>query len=255
MKRIKLTVAYDGTNYSGWQIQPNAVTVEQVLDKAIQSITGEKIHVIGASRTDAGVHAFGNVAVFDTESSIPGDRWAYALNGCLPEDVVVQESRQVKGDFHPRHCNTIKTYEYRILNTTFALPQMRNYTWHVPKKLNVEAMQETATILVGTHDFKSFCCVRTQAENTVRTIFSLEVLADSKDAEIIIIRVRGNGFLYNMVRIIAGTLVQAGIGKIGMQDVEEMLKKQNRCAAGQTAPPQGLSLMDVEYVDQNDAEL
>ena len=130
MRRIKLTVAYDGCNYSGWQIQPNASTIEQVLDNAINKVTGEKVHVIGASRTDAGVHGLGNVAVFDTVSGIPGDRWAYAINTHLPEDVSVVESREVSPEFHPRHCNTVKTYEYRILNTRFPIPQFRNYSWH-----------------------------------------------------------------------------------------------------------------------------
>ncbi len=253
MRRIKLVVAYDGSTYSGWQIQPNAVTIEAVLDAAIYELTKEKIHVTGASRTDAGVHAMGNVAVFDTESTIPGSRWAYALNRYLPEDVVVQQSWEVAPDFHPRHCNTQKTYEYRILNTELPIPQLRQYTWNVSHPLDVARMQEAAQALVGEHDFKSFCCVRTQAESTIRTIYAVDVIKDEQ-SQIITIRIRGNGFLYNMVRIIAGTLMQVGRGKTTKQDIEEMLRKQNREVAGQTAPPQGLTLMHIDYVDNDDAE-
>ena len=132
MKRIRLRVAYDGTNYSGWQIQPNAPTIEKKLDEAIYALTGENVHVTGASRTDAGVHALGNVAVFDTASNIPADKFTYALNRYLPEDIIIQQSDEVESDFHPRHCDTRKTYCYRILNTEFGLPKKRNYTWNVP---------------------------------------------------------------------------------------------------------------------------
>lgn len=249
MKRIKLTVAYDGTNYSGWQIQPNAVTIEKVLDDSIYSLTGERIHVIGASRTDAGVHALGNVAVFDTDSTIPGERFSYALNRFLPEDVSVQQSVQVRDIFHPRHCNTIKTYEYKILNTTFPIPQMRNFSWHVPGKLCVEKMQEAADLLIGEHDFKSFCCVRTQTETTIRHIYSLEVIPEGS---LLTIRVTGNGFLYNMVRIITGTLIQVGKGQLQAEDIRQMLSAKDRTTAGQTAPPQGLTLVGIRYIDGDD---
>lgn len=268
MKRIKLTVAYDGTNYSGWQIQPNAPTIEKLLDEAIYAVTGENVHVIGASRTDAGVHGMGNVAVFDTESRIPGNKFPYALNAHLPEDVIIQESRQVSDDFHPRHCNTKKTYEYRILNTKMGKPKERNYSWHVPQKLDIEKIRHAAKYLVGEHDFKSFCCVKTQAESTVRTIYSIEVLTkdmsgdtdisqktgERKDQEIII-RVTGNGFLYNMVRIIAGTLVQVGKGQIEPEEIKNMLEDKDRTSAGQTAPPQGLTLMKIDYIDGDDREI
>lgn len=268
MKRVKLTVAYDGTGYSGWQIQPNAPTIEKVLDQAIMQVSGEELHVTGASRTDAGVHAMGNVAVFNTESTIPGNRWAYALNAKLPEDVVIRESHEVSEHFHPRHCNTRKTYEYKILNTEFAIPQMRNYSWHVTHKLDPERMQKAADLLVGEHDFKSFCCVRTQVESTVRTIYSVEVTSEpvkgtelmvddsgKKINQLLTIRIQGNGFLYNMVRIIAGTLMQVGRGHLEPADVEKMLVAMDRCEAGQTAPPQGLTLMNIDYVDKDDAEV
>ena len=234
MRRIKLIVAYDGTEYSGWQIQPEAPTIEMYLDKAIRELTGENVHVTGASRTDAGVHAYGNVAVFDTESTIPGDRFTFALNRFLPDSIVIQDSWEVSVDFHPRHCDTRKTYEYRILNTAVPLPQKRNFTWHVAGSIDIEKMKEAAAYIVGEHDFKSFCCVRTQAESTVRTIYSLEVLQEGSE---IIIRIKGNGFLYNMVRIIAGTLIQVGKGRFKPEYVKQML------AVG------------IEYVDNDDARV
>lgn len=245
MRRIRLRVAYDGTNYSGWQIQPSAITVEKVLDDAIHQLTGEHIHVIGASRTDAGVHAMGNVAVFDTASSIPADRFTYALNRYLPDDVIVQESDEVNADFHPRHCDTKKTYCYRILNTEFGIPQKRNYTWNVAGNIDIDKMKKAASYLIGEHDFKSFCCVRTQAESTVRTVYSLDV--DKKDEEIHI-TITGNGFLYNMVRIIAGTLIQVGKGRFEPEYIQCMLDACDRTQAGQTAPPQGLTLMKIDYL-------
>ena len=165
------------------------------------------------------------------------------------------ESREVKGDFHPRHCNTKKTYEYKILNTPFPIPQQRNYAWHVPGKLDTVRMREAAALLVGEHDFKSFCCVRTQTETTVRHVYGLEILEqDAYGAKMFTIRITGNGFLYNMVRIIAGTLVQVGKGQLSADDVAQMLEAKDRTAAGQTAPPQGLTLMNIEYVDGDDAE-
>lgn len=252
MRRIKLIVAYDGTEYSGWQIQPEAPTIEMYLDKAIHELTGENVHVTGASRTDAGVHAYGNVAVFDTESTIPGDRFTFALNRFLPDSIVIQDSWEVAGDFHPRHCNTRKTYEYRILNTAVPLPQKRNFTWHVAGSIDIEKMREAAAYIVGEHDFKSFCCVRTQAESTVRIIYSLEVLQEGSE---IIIRIKGNGFLYNMVRIITGTLIQVGKGRFQPEYVKQMLEAKDRTVAGQTAPPQGLTLVGIEYVDNDDARV
>ena len=211
----------------------------------MKEIAGKNVEIIGASRTDAGVHALGNVAVFDTDMNIPGEKWAYALNTVLPDDISVVGSSIMPPDFHPRHCDTRKTYCYRILNTEFGLPKKRNYTWNVPGNIDIAKMQEAAAYLVGEHDFKSFCCVRTQTETTVRTIYSLDV--DRKGDEILI-TVTGNGFLYNMVRIIAGTLIQVGKGKFNPEYVKEMLDAKDRTQAGQTAPPQGLTLMRIEYL-------
>ena len=174
-KRIKLVVAYDGTAYHGWQVQPNAVTIEGVLNEKLTELLGEKITVTGASRTDAGVHSLGNVAVFDTTTRIPADKISYALNQRLPEDIVVQESAEVAADFHPRFCDSRKTYEYRILNRKFPIPTMRKDTYFYYRPLDVTAMQKAAEYLVGEHDFKSFCTVGAQVETTVRTIYALTV--------------------------------------------------------------------------------
>ena len=175
MKRIKLTVAYDGTNYHGWQVQPNADTIEGELNKAISELTREQIEVIGASRTDAGVHALGNVAVFDTESRIPGEKFSYALNQRLPEDIIIQKSEEVDRDFHPRYQECRKTYEYTILNRRFPLPEYRNTAHFDYGNLDIEAMKKACKAFIGEHDFAGFCSAGAQVKTTVRTIYSLEV--------------------------------------------------------------------------------
>lgn len=244
MKRIKLTIAYDGTNYCGWQIQPNGITVEEVINKALQKLTGEQILVIGASRTDSGVHALGNVAVFDTETSIPADRIALALNQRLPEDIVVTKSEEVPLDFHPRYCDCSKTYEYHIVNTKIPVPTKRLTNYFVSYRLDLEKMRQAASYLVGEHDFVSFCNVRTDVENTVRTIYALDILQQGED---ITIRITGNGFLYNMVRIIVGTLIRVGRGFYEPEKVKEILEAKDRKAAGVTAPAHGLMLVEINY--------
>lgn len=245
MKRIKLIVAYDGTNYCGWQTQINGITVEEVLNKTLSGLLKEDIRVIGASRTDSGVHALGNVAVFDTESKIPGDKFSFALNQRLPEDIRIQESCQVADDFHPRFCDTIKTYEYKILNRKFALPTERLYSAFVYYPLDVEKMQMAAAYLVGEHDFKSFCSSGSQVESTVRTITDISV---EKHGEMISIKVSGNGFLYNMVRIIVGTLMKIGLGVWEPERMEEILNACDRNAAGPKAEARGLTLVEIKYL-------
>ena len=244
MKRIKLTIAYDGTNYCGWQVQPNGITVEEVLNKALQKLTGEAILVIGASRTDSGVHAMGNVAVFDTETTIPPDRIAMALNQRLPEDIVIVKSEEVPLDFHPRYCDCSKTYEYHIINTRIPIPTKRLTNYFVSYQLDMEKMRQAASYLVGEHDFVSFCNVRTDVENTVRTITALDILQNGEE---ITIRITGNGFLYNMVRIIVGTLIRVGRGFYEPEKVNEILAAKDRKAAGVTAPAHGLMLMEIKY--------
>jgi len=244
MKRVKLVVAYDGTNYSGWQLQKNAVTIEQKLNEALSDLLKEEIVVIGASRTDAGVHSLGNVCVFDTNTLMPAEKISYALNTRLPEDIVVQNSCEVAEDFHPRAGKSSKTYEYRILNRDFRDPTRRQNTYFYHHYLDVDAMQKAAVYLEGEHDFKSFCSVHAQVESTVRTIYSCTV---DKEDDIIRIRVTGNGFLYNMVRIIAGTLIEVGAGKTTPEEILEMLEKTDRTVAGPTAPAHGLTMLRIEY--------
>lgn len=293
-RRILLRVAYDGTGYHGWQVQPNAKTIEGELNRVLTQLTGEEIQVTGASRTDAGVHALGNVAVFDTASRIPAEKFSYALNQRLPEDIVVQSSVQVDDDFHPRHCECRKTYEYDILNRTFPLPAYRNTAYFLYGDLDLDAMRQACRVFLGEHDFASFCAAGAQVQTTVRTIYSLEVLeqpltgagisdtpasvvtgqnpadpicqppetaaeglAQSETAatgqpqispeRLLTIRVRGNGFLYNMVRIIAGTLVEVGRGHIRPEEVEGIIAACDRAKAGPTAPARGLRLVEIKY--------
>ena len=245
MKRVMLTVAYDGTNYHGWQIQPNGETIEGILNGCLSELLGERIEVVGASRTDSGVHAMGNVAVFDTESPIPADKISYALNRRLPEDIRIQKSEEVSADFHPRRCASRKTYEYRIYCAPFPMPTKRLYAHYTYVPMNVDLMIQGAEYLVGEHDFKSFCSVEAQVETTVRQIDSIEVSAEDRE---IVIRVSGRGFLYNMVRIIAGTLMEIGRGYIEPQQMEKILEVRDRQAAGPTAPACGLTLVKIEYL-------
>lgn len=264
-----LTVAYDGTNYSGWQFQPGKMTIEGVLNEELSRFLNEEIKVIGASRTDAGVHAEGAVCVFDTKSRIPGEKFSYALNQSLPEDIVIRKSEEVDATFHPRKIATKKTYRYSIWHDEFPLPTNSRYTHWVYTGLDVEAMKEAAKYFVGEHDFKGFCSANTQAETTVRTLYDVAVCA-KEIAESgqtcpesgqtctesrrtyhgrIDIFVTGNGFLYNMVRIIAGTLIEVGQGKIIPSDIPSILESGDRSLAGNTAPAKGLTLVKYEITD------
>ena len=258
-RRILLRVAYDGTGYHGWQVQPNARTIEEELNRVLTQLTGEEVQVTGASRTDAGVHALGNVAVFDTASRIPAEKFSYALNQRLPEDIVIQSSVQVDDDFHPRHCDCQKTYEYDILNRTFPLPAYRNTAYFLYGDLDLDAMRRACRAFLGEHDFASFCAAGAQVQTTVRTIYSLEVLeqplteagrgvqSQQSPERLLTIRVRGNGFLYNMVRITAGTLVEVGRGHIRPEEVEGIIAACDRAKAGPTAPARGLRLVEIKY--------
>ena len=244
MKRVRLVVAYDGTNYCGWQIQPENITVEKVLTDALKELLKEDIILIGASRTDSGVHALGNVAVFNTETKIPAEKIALALNQRLPEDIRIQSSDQVEDDWHPRYQESIKTYEYKILNRKIQNPLLRNYTHFLYTTLDVELMQKAAAYIVGEHDFASFCSSGSQVKTTVRTIYSLDV---TKTGDVVSIKIAGNGFLYNMVRIIAGTLIQVGTGLYAPEYVKSIIEKKDRGNAGPTAPAKGLTLVKIDY--------
>ena len=244
MKRIGLVVAYDGTNYCGWQTQPNGITVQGVLNDTLSELLGEKIETIGASRTDAGVHALGNVAVFDTNTRIPGEKISYALNQRLPEDIRIQMSEEVEPDFHPRYCDSEKTYEYRILNRKFPVPTERLYSYFYHYKLDVDKMREATSYLIGRHDFASFCGSGAQVKTTIRTVTGIEVF---RDGDIVTIRVSGTGFLYNMVRLMAGTLLEVGRGKQEPQWVKEILASKERVTPGPKLPAKGLTLIQIEY--------
>ncbi|MDO4509726.1 MAG: tRNA pseudouridine(38-40) synthase TruA [Lachnospiraceae bacterium] len=273
MRRIMLTVAFDGTNYSGWQIQPNKETIEGVLNRELSRLLNEEIKVVGASRTDSGVHAEGAVCVFDTESKIPGDKFSYAINQTLPEDIRIRNSKEVDITFHPRRVNSRKTYRYRIRHDEFPNPLDARYSYHVYTKLDIEAMRKACEFIKGKHDFKSFCSVHTDVDTTVRTVYDvhIDVTPDKKllqmsglmksagesgamrsggesaagriRPEIIDIYVTGNGFLYNMVRIIAGTLIEVGQGKIKPEEIPAIIEACDREKAGPTAPAKGLTLI------------
>jgi len=261
MKRVKLTIAYDGTAYCGWQIQQNGITVEEVINRELSRLLKEEVKVIGASRTDSGVHARGNVAVFDTNARIPAEKISYALNQTLPDDIVVLKSMEVQNDFHPRYQECQKTYEYRIYNAEFPLPTERLYSHFTYLSLDIDKMREAAKYLIGEHDFKSFCTVGAQVQSTVRTIYDIEIEKEPvatvnskqekrdgwKEPCRIVIRIKGNGFLYNMVRIIAGTLMEAGQGKYSPEHVKEILEAEDRTKAGPTARACGLTLLEIRY--------
>lgn len=251
-KRVRLTVAYDGTRYHGWQVQNNGITIESELNRCLSELLGESIEVIGASRTDAGVHALGNIAIFDTQARMPAEKVSYALNQRLPEDIRIMRSEEVASDWHPRHCASRKTYEYRIYCAEFPLPTKRLYSLFTYRRFDLARMQEAAAYLEGEHDFGSFCQTGAQVLSTVRTLYSVTIEerpCDPYGSEIII-RVCGNGFLYNMVRIIAGTLMEIGEGKRKPEEIPQILTARNRSAAGPTAPPQGLTLVKYEYPEE-----
>ena len=245
MKRVMLVVAYDGTNYCGWQIQANGITVQEELNRCLSKLLKEPIQTVGASRTDAGVHALGNVAVFDTSARMPAEKISYALNTYLPEDIRIQYSAEVAADFHPRYCESEKTYEYRILNRRFPLPTQRLYTYFYHYKLDVEKMREGASFLVGRHDFASFCGANAQVKSTVREVTGIDI---EKKNDVITIRVRGRGFLYNMVRIIAGTLIGIGNEQYPPKKMGEILRACDRQQAGPTAPACGLTLKEIKFL-------
>ena len=253
-RKILLRIAYDGTNYAGWQIQKNGLAIQEVVDRALSDLFKEEIHCAGASRTDAGVHALDNVAVFETEARMPAEKVALALNTYLPEDIRVQFSQEVPEDFHPRFTQTIKTYEYRILNRPIPDPTRRLYTYFRYGELDVEAMSAAAGALVGPHDFASFRgSGGTEAgrRGTVRTIFAADVFRDGDE---VVLRITGDGFLYHMVRIIAGTLIEIGSGDREAKEMETIINAKDRASAGATAPACGLTLLSIRYPEWEEDE-
>ncbi|NLN15366.1 MAG: tRNA pseudouridine(38-40) synthase TruA [Tissierellia bacterium] len=244
MRNIKLTIEYEGINYSGWQAQDNALGIQEVVEKAIANLTGERVNLIASGRTDAKVHAKGQVANFLTNSSIPAERFKYALNTKLPEDIKVLESQEVDLDFHARFDAIKKRYRYVIYNGEMPRPLYRNFSYHVDQPLDISKMEEAAKHLIGRKDFRSFMGPRTDVFTTIREIYSVDI---SKKDDLIEITIEGNSFLRNMVRIIVGTLVYVGLGKIKSQDIPKIIDGRDRTLAGPTAPPQGLFLEKVYY--------
>lgn len=244
MRNIKLTIQYDGTAYHGWQTQKNAVTVQETLEKAIMSLTGQKPQIVGCSRTDTGVHAKRFVCNFKSETSIPCDKLPLAINTRLPSDIICLLAEDAEPDFNSRYSAKKKCYTYYIQNSQFPDVFKVNYAWHFPYKTDVAKMQKAAKAFLGEHDFVGFAASGFTVKTTVRTIYSLDV---EKEGDLIKITVTGNGFLYNMVRIIAGTLAFCGCGKINADEMADIIASCDRKRAGITAPPQGLFLTEVYY--------
>ncbi|MBU0610567.1 MAG: tRNA pseudouridine(38-40) synthase TruA [Armatimonadetes bacterium] len=244
MRHLRLVVQYDGTDFAGFQVQPDSVTVQGTLEQALSKLLGETIRITAASRTDAGVHAGGQVIAFTTENVIPLQRLVGALNAQLPPAVVSISADEVGPDFHPRYAARRKLYRYRLLNRPLPSPFLGRTAWHVPEPLDVAAMQEAGARLVGEHDFAAFCAAGGAARTTVRELYEVAV---ERNGEIVEIDVLGSGFLYMMMRIIVGTLVEVGLGKLTPARVGEILAGRDRRQAGATAPAGGLTLVRVEY--------
>lgn len=246
MRNIKLTIEYDGKNFAGWQTQPNKESIQGEIEKAISEITGENIEIIGSGRTDAGVHAFGQVANFHTNSNIEIDKFPYAINSKLKKSIVIKKAEEVHDRFHARYNCVEKTYMYIINNNEFPSALDRYKEFHMPFKLNYEDMKEALSFFLGAHDFKGFMSSGgNKKKTTVRTLTRCEI--DFCDDGRIKIELTGDGFLYNMVRIICGTVVDVGLGKIAVKDIPEIIKSGDRTRAGKTLPPHGLYLKEVKY--------
>ena len=245
MRNIKIIVEYDGTYYHGWQRQPNDITIQQVLEEKIGTITQEKVTLISSGRTDAGVHAVNQVANFRTESTINTENLLRAINSLLPADIVVKELLDVDETFHARYDAKSKSYFYQIYNSSIRTALYRNYSWHVFYPLDVSAMREALSLLIGTHDFSSFCGADDDAANHVRTVMTADI--EQRKDHLIVISLNANGFLRYMVRNVVGTLVDVGRGKITVADFSHIMDAQDRTKAGMTAPPHGLFLKEVWY--------
>lgn len=244
MRNIKLTIEYDGTNYAGWQKQKNAATIQQSLETAVKNITGESVDVIGSSRTDAGVHARGFAANFKTSSKIPDNKFRDAINSKLPRDIVVLNSKEVPLDFHSRYSSIGKEYSYTILNRVQPPALERNYVYYYKKHLNYKAMSEACNFFIGKHDFSAFRSTGSSVKTSIRTVSDAKI---EKINDKLVFYVKADGFLYNMVRIMVGTLIDVGIGKISPNDILTIIESKDRNKAGKTAPANGLCLEIVYY--------
>lgn len=244
-KRFRLTIAYDGTNYAGWQVQPNGLAVQQVIEEAIERVGGMRTKLHGSGRTDRGVHAVGQVAHSDLPAHIPAHGWQRALNAILPPDIRIMKLVQAKGDFHARKSAIGKEYRYFVWNSTVMPPYRRLYALHIPDKLDIDAMRAAGQQLTGKHDFAAFTANPNRiVESTVRTVYSLDVRR--RGCELILV-VKGEGFLYKMVRSLAGYLVKVGLGRLPRDGAEKILLSRQRTALVETAPSHGLFLWRVSY--------
>ena len=245
--QILLTVAYDGTNYAGWQRQDNAVAVQQRIEEALSALLSRSVQVRAASRTDAGVHALGQRVCFHApDSRVPLDKLPMVLNGLLSPDISVTDAIIVPDEFNPRFDAQHKTYSYSIYNAPCPHPLLARYSVFIPQALDTEKMQEAAQVFIGQHDFAAFCATGSSAKTTVREIYSCNV--EKQPNDIVVLTITGNAFLYNMVRIIAGTLLYVGMGKIPSGDISAIIASKNRKRAGKTMPPEGLVLLNVAYI-------
>ncbi len=243
MRNLKLTIQYDGTKYCGWQKQPNSSGVQGTIEYAIYEITKEKVNITGSGRTDAGVHALGQVANFKTNSNIPANKIPNALNAKLPKDISIIDCQEVSEDFHSRYSATVKIYRYLIYNKPYRSPIYKDTSYQIRYDLDIDKMKKEAKSLIGTHEFKGFMSAGSSVKDTIRTIYDITI---KQSEDLMVIEVEGNGFLYNMVRIIVGTLVDIGRGKID-KPMEEIIASQDRSEAGHTAPAHGLFLKKVHY--------
>lgn len=245
MRNIKLTIEYDGTNYSGWQKQANTNnTIQEEIENAIEKVVDEKVTIIGAGRTDKGVHGRGQVANFNTNSRIPEEKFKYAINRYLPEDIAIVESIEVEESFHSRYDALGKKYKYLIYNAPVKSPIFRNYSYYIPYKLNIQSMDKAKDYFIGKHDFAAFMASGSGIEDTIRNIYYISL---TNCNNIIEFEIYGDGFLYNMVRIIVGTLIDIGRGKIESDSIPNILKSKDRKNAGHTAAAEGLYLEKVCY--------
>jgi len=244
MRNIKLVIEYHGKSFNGWQKQPNKLNIQGEIEQAISSITGEEIEIIGSGRTDAGVHALGQVANFKTNSNIPIEKFPLAINSKLKKSIIIKSAEEVEERFHSRYSVHSKKYRYVINNAPTGTAVYRELEYQFPIKLDVEKMQKAAKYFEGEHDFAAFKASGTSSKNSVRKIFKAEVF--EKD-ERVCIELTGSGFLYNMVRIISGTLLDVGIGKIQPEEIPQIIKDKDRKQAGKTLPAVGLYLVEVNY--------
>lgn len=244
MRNIKLTIEYDGKKFGGWQKQPNKLNIQGEIEKAIGEITGEKIELNASGRTDAGVHSLGQVANFKTNSKIEIEKIPIAINSKLKQSIRIIKAEEVEEIFHARYSCKGKKYRYIINNSKYGSAIYRDLEYHMPMNLNIEAMQKGIKYFEGEHDFKGFKASGTSSKSSVRTIYKAKVI---KEGDRIIVELEGNGFLYNMVRIISGTIVDIGLGKIKPEEIPEIIESKDRNRAGKTLPPQGLYLVEVYY--------